>query len=89
VPSEGYHFVKWIDNDSDEIILQPVKVINSLTENRSFTAYFETNNYTVTFLDDDGSSIGIDSQTVEHGEKAVKPNDPVREGYTFAGWLNG
>lgn len=79
VPSEGYHFVKWVDNGSEEVLSQSVKVIDSLTANRSFTAYFETNNYTVTFLDDDGSSIGIDSQTVEHGEKAVKPADPVRE----------
>lgn len=41
-------------------------------------------NYTVTFDSNGGSS--VDSQTVTEGQKAVKPADPVKEGYEFSGW---
>ena len=40
--------------------------------------------YTVTFDSNGGSS--VDKQTVNAGDKAVKPADPTREGYTFTGW---
>lgn len=44
--------------------------------------------YTVTFDSDGGSA--VESQKVEYGKKAVAPETPVREGYTFKGWvLNG
>ncbi len=39
---------------------------------------------TVTFHSKGGSEVA--PQTVQYGEKIVKPQDPVREGYTFAGW---
>lgn len=29
----------------------------------------------------------VDTQSVQSGKKAVKPQDPTREGYTFAGWM--
>lgn len=40
--------------------------------------------YTVTFDSDGGNS--IENQTVQKGEKAARPSDPVREGYIFKGW---
>ena len=40
--------------------------------------------FTVTFNSNGGSAVS--SQTVKTGEKAVKPSDPTRVGYTFAGW---
>ena len=40
--------------------------------------------YTVTFKDYDGSVIA--TVKVEEGKSAVKPDDPIREGYTFTGW---
>ncbi len=40
--------------------------------------------YTVTFDTQDGSP--ATSQTVTAGDKAVKPSDPTRSGYTFEGW---
>lgn len=40
--------------------------------------------YTVNFYDWDGSIIS--TQTVEEGEDAVLPENPVREGYDFVGW---
>ena len=38
----------------------------------------------VTFTNDDGAE--INSQTVEYGRKAVRPDDPTKEGYIFDGW---
>lgn len=44
--------------------------------------------YTVTFNSNGGST--VKSQTVTEGDKASKPSNPTRSGYTFAGWtLNG
>ncbi len=54
-------------------------------ENTVVSAVFEKLVYTVT-LDNDGT---IDTQTVPHGECAVKPADPTKSGYTFLGWFNG
>ncbi len=39
---------------------------------------------TITFNTNGGSSVA--SQTVAGGEKAVKPANPTKAGYTFAGW---
>ena len=40
--------------------------------------------YTVSFETGDGSP--VDDQIVEENDKAVQPQDPTREGYTFEGW---
>ncbi len=40
--------------------------------------------YTVVFVDYDGKL--VNAQTVNHGEGAVAPENPVRTGYTFTGW---
>ena len=40
--------------------------------------------YTVSF---EGEEIDIPAQTIIAGEKVQKPADPIRDGYTFAGWL--
>ena len=43
--------------------------------------------YTVTFDSDGGTAVA--AQTVEAGQKATKPTDPTKEGYTFKGWYLG
>ena len=40
--------------------------------------------YTVTFNSNGGTA--IETQTVESGEKAIKPSDPALTGYGFDGW---
>ena len=40
--------------------------------------------HTITFDGNDGSD--ATDNTVNDGDKATKPDDPSREGYTFAGW---
>lgn len=43
------------------------------------------NTYTVRFIDWDGTI--LKQQTVQEGTAATPPSNPVREGYTFTGWL--
>lgn len=43
------------------------------------------NTYTVKFIDYDGTI--LKQQTVQEGTAATPPSDPVRDGYTFTGWL--
>ena len=43
--------------------------------------------HTVTFNSVGGSE--VPSQTVKHGSKVDKPENPTREGYTFVGWYHG
>ena len=43
--------------------------------------------YNVRFVDEDGTL--ITSQSVKLGDKLVKPDDPVKEGHSFAGWYKG
>ncbi|MDD6641469.1 MAG: endonuclease [Bacteroidales bacterium] len=58
----------------------------SVTGAATYTAvYTQTvRKYTVTFVDFDGTL--LNEQSVEYGQAAVAPQDPTREGYTFAGW---
>ncbi len=44
--------------------------------------------YTVTFLVE-GVPYEIEPQTIEEGKKALRPEDPTREGYSFVGWYLG
>ena len=44
--------------------------------------------YTVTFDADGGTPVPA-AQEVKEGEKATKPQDPTKAGFTFLGWYNG
>jgi uncharacterized repeat protein (TIGR02543 family) len=41
-------------------------------------------NYDVTFDSNGGSN--VDPQSIRYNKKIQKPADPIRDGYTFAGW---
>ena len=45
----------------------------------------ETVTHTVTF--DSAGGTPVASQTVNHGEQAIDPGTPTRDGYAFTGWL--
>ena len=74
---DGYTFTGWS------------KDWNNVTEDRTITAVYsdnsgDSNRHTVTFYDYDGNVHS--QQTVNHGEGAVEPKDPVKSGYRFLGW---
>ena len=50
----------------------------------TYTAQWEINTYTVTFVDYDENV--LKTETVLHGGAATAPADPTRTGYTFIGW---
>ena len=50
----------------------------------TFTAQWERNKYKVTWIVDGQSTV----DEVEYEATIVKPEDPVKEGYTFTGWDN-
>ena len=56
------------------------------TGNRSYTANWTVNSYTVTFKYQDGSTADT-QKTIPYGRKYELPNAPVRAGYTFNGWF--
>lgn len=68
----GYHFTGWDDDGT------------AITADRTITAQYEVNTYTVRFLDHDGTELSV--QTVAHGQAAQVPEAPAWEGHTFAGW---
>lgn len=72
---EGYTFVGW-----DGEIPQTMPA-----ENLTLTAkWTKVNEYTLKFVDEDGTELG--SITAAYGAPIKLPEDPVKEGYTFAGW---
>ncbi|MBQ9067579.1 MAG: InlB B-repeat-containing protein [Eggerthellaceae bacterium] len=68
----GYTFVGWD------------KGFAKVTEDLTVNAQWEPKTYTVSFTDGQGKE--IKSQSVAYEQAATAPADPVREGYTFAGW---
>lgn len=73
---DNFTFVNWSIEDFSQI-----------TEDTEIVATYLAGNleYTVRFYDWDGSLID-ETQTIQYGEDAIAPADPVREGYVFTGW---
>ena len=54
------------------------------TGNRSYTAHWSINQYTITFDTDGGSAIAAITQN--YGTAITAPANPTKTGYSFAGW---
>jgi len=74
VAKEGYTFGGW---EADVPSTMPAK-------DTTFTAKWTVNQYTITFNTDGGNKIAPITQ--DFGTAVEAPDDPTREGYTFAGW---
>ena len=70
----GYTFAGWL----------PEVPATIPAENMELTAQWTVNQYTITF-DTNGGSV-IDPITQDYATAVVAPDDPTRNGYTFAGW---
>ena len=77
-PSEGYHFEKWSDGTSDN----PYSL--TVSSNIQLSAVFAPNQYTVTFVFDNGDNDLVTTQ--DYKSSITKPTDPKKEGFTFKGW---
>ena len=81
---EGYTFVEWQLNGQTYDFNSIVK------SNITLTAVWEEKNikYKITFDSQGGTSVA--SQAVDNNNRVIKPENPVKEGYTFVEWqLNG
>lgn len=73
IEKEGYDFTGWD------------KSFSNVTSNLEVHATFSIKQYTIQFIDHDGTQIGSDV-IVNHGDDVTPPSDPVRPGYKFTGW---
>lgn len=81
---EDYTFGGWYEEgDTTETVLTDAVTIQR-GENR-YVAKWIKPQYTVTFDSNGGSA--VDSQTVDKNDTAVRPADPVRDGFEFLGWF--
>lgn len=79
---EGYSFGGWYLGEA--VYQWDTPVTSSFT----LKAHWNVIQYTVTFDTGDGTS--VPTQTIDHGDKVVKPADPVEAGSDFVRWeLNG
>ena len=79
-----FYFVGWATEADAE---EPLESLGTATGNATFYALWrEEVTYTVTF---DAGIGGYSVAFVKEDGKAVKPDDPKAEGYTFGGWFNG
>ncbi|NLL27393.1 MAG: T9SS type A sorting domain-containing protein, partial [Bacteroidales bacterium] len=79
---EGYTFAGWF---SDVELQTAYDFETAVTSDLTLYAKWTVNIYTITFNSNGGSA--VENATVNHGEKVIKPADPTKEGYTFAGWF--
>ena len=70
----GYTFAGWLPEVPSTIP----------AENTICVAQWSINKYTITFNTDGGSA--IDPITQDYATTVTAPADPIRDGYTFAGW---
>ena len=71
----GYTFTGWL----------PVLPEFMPAQNVAVTAQWRVNQYTLSFDSSGGSNVsGI---TGDYGDTVTAPEEPVRQGYNFAGWL--
>jgi uncharacterized protein (TIGR02145 family)/uncharacterized repeat protein (TIGR02543 family) len=69
----GYTFASWD------------RAYNAVTGDLTVTAVYEINQYTVKFVDHDGTTV-LKEQTVNYNTPATAPTSPTRTGYTFKNW---
>ena len=74
---EGYTFTGWTP-----------AITAVVDKDQVYTANFKINQYTIRFVDEDGTELKV--QTVNHGVKPTAPaNKPTKDGYSFSAWNPG
>lgn len=78
----GYTFKGWYSDSGYQN--QVTKIDKGSTGNRTLFAKWEISQYVVTFNSNGGSTVA--KKTVNQGNIVSKPTNPIKTGYTFAGW---
>ena len=81
----GYTFTGWSGTGLDGENNMTVTIHTGSTGNRTYTAHWSLNTYSITYDLDGGTAFGNpDSYTVESA--AITLNEPTKAGYVFTGW---
>ena len=80
----GYTFDGWTVNDGSDKVKDLVLGATDYTADITLYANWTINRYTITFDTGEGSS--VDPIEAAYDEQITAPEDPTRNGYTFAGW---
>lgn len=82
----GYTFLGWTYEGQETPVLELTIPVGTIGD-KTYTANWEANTYTITFNTDGGT--GVDAtQTVTYDSSFTLPT-PTRTGYTFNGWYVG
>jgi hypothetical protein len=85
VPATGYSFVNWSDG-----VLTAARTDTNVTANKSVTANFAINTYTLTYTAGaNGSLTGTTPQTVNHGTSGTAITAVADADYRFVNWSDG
>ena len=79
---EGYTFNGWLLDGEGEAQMNVI-IDKGSTGNKSYTATWKINSYTIYFED---CSDEVAPIVQEYGTAITPPDDPTREGYDFIGW---
>ena len=79
----GYSFIGWFTEENESITEESTVKI---TGPQTLYAQWTINNYTLTFVFNNGTDLEV--RVLEFNEAITYPADPVRAGYSFAGWDN-
>ena len=80
---DGFGFLGWF---VDSAGTTEFDFTTPITANITLHAIWEAGVCTVTFISNGGTS--VPTQTVNAGEKATEPDNPIRTGYKFKGWYS-
>ena len=81
---EGYTFAGWTGSNGNTPA--SVTINQGSTGNRTYTANFTRNNYTINYDLDGGSVSEANPINYNIESSAITLNNPTKNGYTFAGW---
>ena len=77
---EGNTFLGWYNGTT-----KVTTIAHGSHENITLMAQWEVNEYSIYFNSNGGSPVS--TITLEYNSTILVPNDPTRDGYTFAGWF--
>ncbi|MBR2730374.1 MAG: InlB B-repeat-containing protein, partial [Clostridia bacterium] len=81
----GYTFTGWSGTGLTGSANMTVTIPAGSTGNRSYTAHWSINQYTITFNTDGGSAIAPITQN--YGTAITAPADPTKANHAFGGWV--
>jgi uncharacterized repeat protein (TIGR02543 family) len=81
----GYTFLGWTGSNGDTP--QTNVQFSDATGNKTYTAHWQINQYTITFDTDGGTPAAFAPITANYGTAVTMPAAPAKQGYLFKRWM--